>query len=102
GDVVDGQLLVAGGQGTALLVPAHHLLDPAAAPVGLPVERPGAPLALAGRDNAAQAPAAQPGPDAGVAVALVRADAPGPAAAADTAGALRPQAYGREGLRRVP
>src|SRR5207302_9811870 len=86
GYVVDRQLLVAGSQGTALLVPAHYLLDSTPAPVGHPVKGLVARLVLPGRDHRAEVATPQPHPDAGVAVALVRADTPGPAAPARATG----------------
>jgi hypothetical protein len=82
GDVVDGQLFVAGSQGAALLVPAYHLLDPAPPAVGHPVEGLVPQLILPGRDHWPDVVPPRPLPDAGVTVAFVGGDTPGPSPSA--------------------
>src|SRR6266496_3404416 len=72
GDIVDGQLVIAGAQGTALLEPPHHPLDDVPLAVARLVELFLTRLLLPCRDHRFEVVPPQPGADAGVAVALVR------------------------------
>ena len=73
GKVVDGALLVAGGDAPELLEAVDQPLDAVACPIGLPVEARPMPLALPGRDHR---PLAR-GPSG---IGLVARHAPGPQA----------------------
>jgi hypothetical protein len=71
GEEVDGELLDAGGEPSALLQPADDALDDAAPAVGRLVEARVRTLVRAGRDHGPDAAPAQVAPDGAIAVALV-------------------------------
>jgi len=71
GDVVDSELIVAGGQGAAPLEPTHHPLDDVAPTIGVLVEVLLTRLILAGWNHRLHVVPSQPGPYSGEAVALV-------------------------------
>src|SRR5687768_6165652 len=85
GEEVDGELLEAGGEPSALLEPADDALDDAAPAVGRRVEARVRALVGARRDHRADPPPAQVAPHGAIAVALVSGErvgaSPRPAAA---------------------
>src|SRR5947209_1688177 len=99
--VVHGELLVAGRQGAALLVPADHLLNPAATPVRRPIESRLPRLVRPRGDHRTDVATLEPSADARIAVALVGPDPPGPARPPRLAGPLRPEQDDAECLRLV-
>ena len=85
---VDGELLEAGREASALLQPADDALDDAAPAVGWPVEPGVRPLVRARRDHRANPSPPQILPDGRIAVALVAGQrlGPGPGTATTTRG----------------
>src|SRR5688500_15143504 len=75
GEEVDGELLEAGGEPSALLEPADDALDDAAPAVGRRVEARVRALVGARRDHRADPPPAQVAPHGAIAVALVSGSA---------------------------
>ena len=90
GDVVDSQLIVAGGQGAAPLEPTHHPLDDVAPTIGVLVEVLLTRLILAGWNHRLHVVPSQPGPYSGEAVALVGGGTLRPAFAARLTRSPRP------------
>src|SRR6266540_1173762 len=102
GDIVDGQLVIAGAQGTALLEPPHHPLDDVPLAVARLVELFLTRLLLPCRDHRFEVVPPQPGADAGVAVALVRHRPGGPTLPSGPARSPGTAPDLRERLRLVP
>src|SRR6516164_8156463 len=102
GNIVDRELLEAGEQTPALLGPTDYPLDDVPPTVLLLVEVGVARLVLAGRDDPADPSAAQPPPDARVAVPLVAGQPLRPPPAASSSGQIH-SLHGRlERLALVP
>src|SRR5262245_47802488 len=102
GDVIHGELVIAGAQSPTLLEPAHHPLDDIPPTVRLLVERLVARLVLARGDDILDLMAPQPGAYPGVAVALVRCHPRRPAPPAPQRRPTRPEHHRLEPFGLVP
>src|SRR4051795_3291375 len=86
GAVALGALVVAGGQGAALLAATNQVLHPVAPPVARPIKRAAAALVGLARDGRPDAATAARLADSPAAVAFVGGHAPGPPAGPPAAG----------------